>query len=296
FLARPAVDGQTERRLADERMTADRRERRAGRIERRLVIARDHPDFPVALQANLRRAEDVPGRMERDLDAPDLECLAVGDAADIGIRPKARPQHAKSRASREVMRAARAGVIAVAVSDEGARRRQPGIDEEIAGRAVEALGSQPQKRFGHTILYRPPADASARTRAPHVPCKGASARSFALSASSVPAYNVVLIFDFREVRRMLAWLAGPLNIILILVGLFLILLILIQRGKGGGLIGALGGSGGSSPFGSRAGDQFTRLTIYVAIGWLLLTMIQVKAIQYDYQTTARTSAFGRQEQ
>ena len=77
---------------------------------------------------------------------------------------------------------------------------------------------------------------------------------------------------------MLAFLAIPLNIILIFLALFLILLILIQRGKGGGLIGALGGTGGSSPFGSRAGDQFTRLTIYVAAIWLFLTMLQVRAI------------------
>ncbi|MBI3409062.1 MAG: preprotein translocase subunit SecG [Planctomycetes bacterium] len=78
---------------------------------------------------------------------------------------------------------------------------------------------------------------------------------------------------------MLAFLPGPLNIILIFLGLFLVLLVLIQRGKGGGLIGALGGTGGSSPFGSRAGDQFTRLTIYVAAIWLFLTMLQVKAVQ-----------------
>lgn len=76
-----------------------------------------------------------------------------------------------------------------------------------------------------------------------------------------------------------AWLPGPLNFLLLVVGLFMILLVLIQRGKGGGLIGALGGTGGSSPFGSRAGDQFTRLTIYVAGLWLLLVMIQVHAIQ-----------------
>jgi preprotein translocase subunit SecG len=75
------------------------------------------------------------------------------------------------------------------------------------------------------------------------------------------------------------WLPGPLNFLLLLVGLFMILLVLIQRGKGGGLIGALGGTGGSSPFGSRAGDQFTRLTIYVACIWLFLTMLQVRAIQ-----------------
>jgi preprotein translocase subunit SecG len=78
---------------------------------------------------------------------------------------------------------------------------------------------------------------------------------------------------------MWAWVPGPLNFILLLVGLFMILLVLIQRGKGGGLIGALGGTGGSSPFGSRAGDQFTRLTIYVACIWLFLTMVMVRAIQ-----------------
>lgn len=77
----------------------------------------------------------------------------------------------------------------------------------------------------------------------------------------------------------MSWLPGPLNFIILLLGLFLILLVLIQRGKGGGLIGALGGTGGSSPFGSRAGDQFTRLTIYVACLWLFLTMLQVRAIQ-----------------
>jgi preprotein translocase subunit SecG len=72
------------------------------------------------------------------------------------------------------------------------------------------------------------------------------------------------------------WLLNTANLIL---GLFLILLILIQRGKGGGLAGAFGGVGGSSPFGSRAGDAFTRYTITVATLWLWLVMLQVKVIQ-----------------
>ena len=75
------------------------------------------------------------------------------------------------------------------------------------------------------------------------------------------------------------YLPGPLNVLLLLVGVFLILLVLIQRGKGGGLAGAFGGVGGSSPFGSRAGDTFTRVTIYVACIWLFLVMLQVRAIQ-----------------
>jgi preprotein translocase subunit SecG len=75
------------------------------------------------------------------------------------------------------------------------------------------------------------------------------------------------------------WLATILNVLILLVGLFLILLILIQRGKGGGLAGAFGGAGGSSAFGSRAGDTFTRVTITVAAVWVLLIMLMVKVVQ-----------------
>jgi preprotein translocase subunit SecG len=89
----------------------------------------------------------------------------------------------------------------------------------------------------------------------------------------------------------LAWL---LNVILLLLGIFLILLVLIQRGKGGGLAGAFGGVGGSSPFGSRAGDAFTRVTIYVACIWLLLCMIQVRVIQSEAHI-AQPGMFGRDE-
>ena len=72
------------------------------------------------------------------------------------------------------------------------------------------------------------------------------------------------------------WLIALLNILLLLTGLFLILVVLIQRGKGGGLAGAFGGVGGSSAFGSRAGDAFTRFTIIVASIWVLLIMVLVK--------------------
>jgi preprotein translocase subunit SecG len=74
----------------------------------------------------------------------------------------------------------------------------------------------------------------------------------------------------------MSFLANLLNLIVILMGLFLIGLVLIQRGKGGGLAGAFGGVGGSSPFGSKAGDAFTRITIWVAAIWIVVIMIQVK--------------------
>ena len=71
------------------------------------------------------------------------------------------------------------------------------------------------------------------------------------------------------------YLIGILNVVIVLLSLFLIGIILIQRGKGGGLAGAFGGVGGSSAFGTKAGDVFTRITVGVAIGWILLLMMMV---------------------
>ena len=72
------------------------------------------------------------------------------------------------------------------------------------------------------------------------------------------------------------------NLLVLISTILLMFIVLIQRGKGGGLVGALGGAGGSSAFGSRAGDQFTKITLYLAAFWLLFIMIQVKiAKNYD---------------
>ena len=70
------------------------------------------------------------------------------------------------------------------------------------------------------------------------------------------------------------WFSAILNTLIIICGLLLIFLVLIQRGKGGGLAGAFGGVGGSSPFGSRAGDMFTYITLTVAAVWIFLIMFQ----------------------
>lgn len=57
--------------------------------------------------------------------------------------------------------------------------------------------------------------------------------------------------------------------VLLLMAIFLILLVLVQRGRGGGLAGALGGPGGSSAFGAKAGDTFTKITIWAASIWIV---------------------------
>ena len=66
-----------------------------------------------------------------------------------------------------------------------------------------------------------------------------------------------------------------LMVLLFLSALFLIVLVLVQRGKGGGLAGAFGGMGGQSAFGTKAGDLFTRVTIVVATVWIVLCIASV---------------------
>ena len=65
---------------------------------------------------------------------------------------------------------------------------------------------------------------------------------------------------------------------LVLTALFLILLVLIQRGRGGGLAGAFGGAGGQSAFGTKAGDVFTKITVAVAAFWILLCILSLNVL------------------
>ena len=41
------------------------------------------------------------------------------------------------------------------------------------------------------------------------------------------------------------------------------------------MAGAFGGMGGSSAFGTKTGDVFTKITVGVAIAWILLSMLMV---------------------
>jgi preprotein translocase subunit SecG len=60
------------------------------------------------------------------------------------------------------------------------------------------------------------------------------------------------------------------SIIFAITGVLLIFIILLQRGRGGGLAGAFGATGGQSAFGTKAGDVFTRITIGVAVFWVAM--------------------------
>lgn len=81
-----------------------------------------------------------------------------------------------------------------------------------------------------------------------------------------------------------------LAILLILTSIFLILLVLIQRGRGGGLAGAFGGMGGQSAFGAKAGDLFTRVTMGVAAFWIILCIVSLKVM--NSKTSLFSSTLG----
>lgn len=80
-----------------------------------------------------------------------------------------------------------------------------------------------------------------------------------------------------------------LGMLLFVTSLFLILLILVQRGRGGGLTGALGGVGGQSAFGTKAGDLFTKITVGAACFWILLCMLTIITLngQSGFQESGR---------
>lgn len=77
---------------------------------------------------------------------------------------------------------------------------------------------------------------------------------------------------------------------LFLVTSFLILLIMVQRGRGGGLAGALGGMGGESALGTKAGDVFTRITVGTVIIWILLCLVTAKVFNPTPDTASTPEA------
>jgi len=71
-----------------------------------------------------------------------------------------------------------------------------------------------------------------------------------------------------------AWHVTLLAILFVAVCLFMILVILIQKPRGGGLSGAFGGAGGSAQaaFGAKTGDVLTWFTVFCFSAFLLLAV------------------------
>jgi preprotein translocase subunit SecG len=63
-----------------------------------------------------------------------------------------------------------------------------------------------------------------------------------------------------------------LMVFFIFVCLLLIMIVLIQKGRGGGLASAFGGMGGNTAFGSKTGDVLTWATSFIFLIFLILAV------------------------
>jgi len=72
-----------------------------------------------------------------------------------------------------------------------------------------------------------------------------------------------------------SWVHVVIPLAFVLVCILLILVILLQKGRGGGLAGAFGGAGGYSAFGAKTGDYFTWITVALAGLFVIVACVGV---------------------
>jgi preprotein translocase subunit SecG len=76
-----------------------------------------------------------------------------------------------------------------------------------------------------------------------------------------------------EMLARITFWQGLITFLFLVVCLMLILVVLIQKGRGGGLSGAFGGAGGHSAFGAKTGDVFTWITVGLTGMFILMAVI-----------------------
>jgi preprotein translocase subunit SecG len=72
----------------------------------------------------------------------------------------------------------------------------------------------------------------------------------------------------------------------VIICVFLILLVLIQKGRGGGLSSAFGGAGGSTAFGTKTGDVLTWATSIVFAIFVALAVALNLSADYERKHSA----------
>lgn len=86
------------------------------------------------------------------------------------------------------------------------------------------------------------------------------------------------------------------SVLFVLCAVILVLVILLQKGRGGGLGSAFGGAGAGSLLGSKTGDFLTWVTIVLVTAFLLLAVVMAKYYRPDvkYAGPEETPAETRQ--
>ena len=95
-----------------------------------------------------------------------------------------------------------------------------------------------------------------------------------------PIIDAAAIASRRGRESMTHILTDISSIVFLFVGLLLIFVILLQRGRGGVLPGPLAARVGKSASGTKAGDVFTRITIGIALVWVIMAVLTGYAMTY----------------
>ncbi|MNI31453.1 hypothetical protein D3C73_853390 [compost metagenome] len=143
----PAVDGQAKGGFGDEGVARHHFKGAASGIGLALVVARHHPDLPIGFDANLRRTEHVAGRVQRDPGVAQREDISVAVNAVVLVA-QAPLQDGQPFGAGVIAAHAHASVVAMAVGEHGGGNRPPGVDVELAGRAIQAF-RPPLHDVGH---------------------------------------------------------------------------------------------------------------------------------------------------
>jgi preprotein translocase subunit SecG len=80
---------------------------------------------------------------------------------------------------------------------------------------------------------------------------------------------------------------NSLMVLWVAIALLLVMIVLIQKAKGGGLSSAFGGMGASSLLGTKTGDVLTWVTISLAVVFLALGAVLVKYYRPSEPTDLR---------
>ena len=70
-------------------------------------------------------------------------------------------------------------------------------------------------------------------------------------------------------------------VLFLLCAVILVLMVLIQRGRGGGLAGAFGGPGGHSAFGTKTADVFIKATAVLGAIFFVLAIVTTLLSRYQ---------------
>ena len=90
----------------------------------------------------------------------------------------------------------------------------------------------------------------------------------------------------------LSFIKNVVAVLFVICCVSLVLIVLIQKGRGGGLSGAFGGAMASGILGSKTGDFLTWVTIVLAGVFLLLAVVMAKIykpdVASDYDVSPQT--------